>query len=103
MKTLKDMMKLSDVDAVTPSYPNFLPSRTPGSNIPSGTSSPLDYFLLFFGNEIIDIICENSNSYAVLYQDKYPYSYKYYFQNGLNRINFYQFLSIVIYMPSSTR
>ena len=68
-------MKLSDVDAVTLSYPIFLLTRTPGPNIPSGTSSPLDYFLLFFDNEIIEIVCENSNSYAVLYQDKYHYSY----------------------------
>ena len=52
------MNKLSDIDAVTPSYPSFLPSRTPGLNIPSGTSSPLDYFFLFFDSEIIDTICE---------------------------------------------
>ena len=38
----------------------------------SGTSSPLDYFLKFFDSEIIDTICENSNSYAVHCQDKYP-------------------------------
>ena len=68
------MNKLSDVDAVTPSYPTFLPSRTPGPNIPSGTSSPFEYINPFFDREIIDTICVNSNSYVVLCQDKYPYS-----------------------------
>ena len=50
------MNKLSDIDAVTPSYPSFLPSRTPGLNIPSCTSRPLHYFFLFFDSEIIDTI-----------------------------------------------
>ena len=52
------MNKLSGIDAVTPSYPSYLPSRTPGLNIPSGTSSTFDYFFLFFDSEIIDTICE---------------------------------------------
>ena len=58
--------KLSNIDTATPSY---LPSRIPGLNIPSGTNSPLDYCLLFFDSEIIDTVCEISNSYTVLYQD----------------------------------
>ena len=58
----------------------------------------MDYFLLFFDEDIIDTVCVNSNSCAELYKDKYKYSYKYYTKEGLNRINFMLFLAIVVYM-----
>ena len=67
------MKKLSDliIDIAILSNPTFLSSRTPDHNIPSGTSSALNYFLLFFDNEIIDTICEKSNRCPELYQNKY--------------------------------
>ena len=91
------MKKLSEVDTATVSEPTFMPNLIPGPNVSSGISSAMDYFLLFFDEDIIDMVCVNSNFYAELYKDKYKYSYKYY-QEGLNRINFMLFLAIVVYM-----
>ena len=62
------MKKLADVDTA-------IANQTPGPNIPSGTESASDYFLLFFDPDIIDMICVSSNSYAELLQDRYKYSY----------------------------
>ena len=67
-------------------------------NLPANTNSALDCFLLFFDNETFDKICIHSNSYAELYKYKYPYSYSRSPDEGLNRINFYLFLCVVIYM-----
>ena len=92
------MKKLADVDTAIVTQQAFLPNQTPGPNIPSGTESALDYFLLFFDQDIIDMICVSSNSYAELLQDRYKYSYQYYPKEGLNRINFKIFLAIVVYM-----
>ena len=84
------MKKLSEVDTATVSEPTFMPNLKPGPNVTSGISNAMDYFLLFFDEDIIDTVCANSNSYAELYKDKYKYliSYNYYPKEGLNGINF---------------
>ena len=64
---------------------------------------PLDYFLLFFSNDMIDTICENTNTYAEIYRDKYPCSFKFFPTGGLNRIIFYTFLAIIVYMGLNPR
>ena len=93
------MKKLSDPDVATVSIPSFIPQRTPGPHLPtSQLDCAFDYFLLLFDNNIIDEICVNSNSYAELHRDKYPYSYSHYPDGGLTRLSFYQFLAVVIYM-----
>ena len=71
------MKKLSELDTAIVSEPTFMPNLMPGPNVSSGISSAMDYFLLFFDEDIIDTVCVNSNSYAELYKDKYKYSYKY--------------------------
>ena len=71
------MKKLADVDTAIVTQQAFLPNQTPGPNIPSETESALDYFLLFFDQDIIDMICVSSNSYAELLQTRYKYSYQY--------------------------
>ena len=81
------MNKLSELDTATVSKPTFMPNLMLGPN-DSGISSAMDYFLLFFDEDIIDTVCVNSNSYAELYKDKYKYSYKYYPKEGLNRDQF---------------
>ena len=97
------MKKLADVDTAIVTQQAFLPNQTPGPNIPSGTESALDYFLLFFDPDIIDMICVSSNSYAELLQDRYKYSYQYYPKEGLNRINFKIFMVVVVYMSLHPR
>ena len=52
---------------------------------------------------MIDIICENTNTYAEIYRDKYPNSYKFIPSEDLNRIIFYTFLAIVVYMGLNPR
>lgn len=47
---------------------------------------------------MIDDICVNSNTYAEIYRDRYPFSYRYYPEGGLTRPIFYLFLGIVVYM-----
>ena len=88
------MKKLADVDTAIVTQPVFLPNQTPGLNIPSGTGSALDYFLLFIDQDIIYMICVSSYSYAEVLQDKYKYGYHY----PKESINFKIFLAIVLYM-----
>ena len=81
------MNKLCDVGAV--SYPSFLPSRTPGllaQVVPWNTSfySLTVKSLILFVK--IAIVMQS-------FQDKYPYSYRYYPENGLNQKKNYKFLS----------
>ena len=98
------MNMLSVIDTAPLPCINFTPQRTPGPNLPASfVPSPLNYFLLFFDMEMIDEICVNSNTYAEIYRDKYKYSYRFYPENGLTRYNFYQFLSIVIFMGINPR
>ena len=66
------MNMLSVIDTSTVSYPVFAPKRKQGINLPSGfIPSPLNFFLLFFDNNMIDEICINSNSFTEIYSEKY--------------------------------
>ena len=92
------MKLLADKDTARVSAPMFTPHQMPGPSVPAGTTSPFDYFSLFFYAKIIDEICVNSNTYAELYKVKYPNSYKFYPEDGLTQLSFYLFMSIVNYM-----
>jgi len=69
MTDISGLKQLSVPDTDTVLVPTFTPHRSPGPDVPSGTESPLDYFLLFLDNAIIDEICVNTNTYAEIYRD----------------------------------
>jgi len=49
-------------------------------------------------NSIIDEICVNTNTYAEIYCDKHPYSYKHFPEQGMTRLLFFKLLAILVYM-----
>ena len=58
----------------------FNPVREPGSYVASYDESftPLDFFKLFFTEDIIKLICKNSDRYAEKNKDRSPYNYSQY-------------------------
>ena len=77
------MNQLSIPDTGTVSVPAFAPQRAAGVTVTvNPPTTPLDYFFVMFDTDMIDEICLNSNNYAELHKDKYPFSYKSYPDEG---------------------
>lgn len=92
MTDVSGLKQLSVPDTNTVVVPTFTPHRSPGPDVPSSTESPLGYFFLFLDNAIIDEICVNTNTYAEIYLDKHPYSYKHFLEWGMTRLLFFKLL-----------
>ena len=59
----------------------FKPSREPGSYVASDGEerlTPLDFFKLFFTEDLAQMICDNSNKYAEKHKDRSPFNYSRY-------------------------
>lgn len=71
---LKPMMKGYDDDDTGNEIPSFEPNREPGMHLPNDAklTNELDFFQLFFSDEIIESIVRHTNTYAWLNIGKKP-------------------------------
>ena len=72
---------LHDSDTASLNVSEFKPSREPGSYIASDDEerlTPLNFFKLFFTEDLAQMICDNSNKYAEKHKDRSPFNYSRY-------------------------
>jgi len=69
---------LNDPNLATVNPLLFTPTREPGSYVavdPDKTYSPLDFFRLLFTDDLVAMICANSNKYAEKHKDRLKFTY----------------------------